>query len=213
MESSMSETQYAYGDRVRHVRRPEWGIGTIVKVEDAALNGHRDWRLSIRFPNAGTKTLISSQAELEQVHGNVEPYVNGQERSVAAWDKLSEGGWLNSVAERKVKEQMISLPPEVKDPFNSLAKRLVLTMALYRFDRSGRGLIDWAVAQSGLDDPLSRFTRHDLEQHFDRWAIERDNHLSRLLQDTRNEPVALNPLLKAAPPAAADAVRRFTATR
>ena len=111
---------------------------------------------------------------------------------------------------------MISLPADVRDPFNSLQKRLTLTMGLYRFDRSGRGLKDWAVAQTGLDDPLSKFTRHELEQKFDRWAWERDSHLIKLVQEARapgNDPAIINAALKAAPPNAQDTVRRLTMGR
>lgn len=209
----MSEHKFASGDRVKHVRRPEWGVGTITKIEDAAMNGHHTSRLSIRFPNAGMKTLISDQADLEKVTGNSDPYDSGDSTNVAAWDKVGEGGWLSGVAEKKIKEQMISLPGDLKDPFNSLAKRLSLTLGLYRFDRSGRGLTDWAVAQSGLDDPLSRFTRHDLEQFFDRWAGERDNHLAKLAHEARLEPAAVQAAMKSAPPAGLNALRRFTGSR
>ena len=259
MEFMMSDQQFAYGDRVRHLRRPEWGVGTITKVEDAAIKpssvgpssaglspfgrppsarsssarpssgggvgggaggasggaggSHRTLRLSIRFPNAGMKNLISDQAELEKVDGNVDPYLNGESANVAAWDKIGEGGWLNGVAERKIKEQMISLPQDLRDPFNSLAKRLSMMLGLYRFDRSGSGLLDWAVAQSGLDDPLSRFTRQDLEQFFDRWAFEREAHLNKLLQEARHEPAALSQAVKNAPASAVEMVRRLTAHR
>jgi hypothetical protein len=210
----MSEQRFAFGDRVRHLKRPEWGIGTITRADDEpSLNGHKPQRLAIRFPNAGVKTLISTQAEIEKVTGDVDPYTNGDSQSVAAWDKISENGWLAGMAERKVKESMVTLPADLRDPFNSLQKRLALTLGLYRFDRSGRGLMDWAVAQTGLDDPLSRFTRHDLEQYFDRWAHERENHLGKLVQESRMEQAALQAALKTAPPAGQDAVRRLIANR
>jgi hypothetical protein len=117
------------------------------------------------------------------------------------------------VADRKVKESMITLPQDVRDPFNSLAKRLEMTMGLFRFDRSGRGLMDWAVAQTGLNDPLSRFTRHELEQFFDRWVFERDQHLAKLLQEARTEMATVAEAVKKAPPAAQHAVRRLTTAR
>jgi hypothetical protein len=206
----MLDNKFASGDRVKHMRRPEWGVGTITKIEDAAMNGHKASRLSIRFPNAGLKTLISDQAELEKVTGNADPYDSGDTTNVAAWDKVGDSGWLSGVAEKKIKEQMISLPGDIKDPFNSLAKRLSLVLGLYRFDRSGRGLIDWAVAQSGLDDPLSRFNRHEIEQFFDRWVMERDNCLAKLAHEARMEPAAIQVALKNAPPAGANALRRHT---
>jgi hypothetical protein len=214
MENMMSDKNFAFGDRVRHNKRPEWGIGTVTKIEDApVLNGSRPQRLSIRFPNAGIKTLISNQAELEKVNGLTSPYSENGSNGVEAWSKVGESDWLSGVAERKVKESMIALPPDVRDPFNSMQKRLTIMLDLYRFNRSGRGLMDWAVAQSGLDDPLSKFTRQDLEQFFDRWVCERDNYLAKLLQEARTEQAAVSAAMRNAPPAGQDAMRRLIASR
>lgn len=221
METTMSDQGFTTGDRVRHATKPEWGVGTVIKVEAAAempQNGHPRQRLSIRFPNAGQKTLISGFAELIRVNGNdaFGGGNGGDSPLVEYWNKMSETDWLGSVARKKVEQAMITLPEDVRDPFNSLTKRLSLTLGLYRFDRSGRGLMDWAVAQTGLDDPLSRFSRQELEQKFDRWAMERDNHLIKLLQEARSPGVdaaGLSAAVKLAPPAGRDAVRRFSAPR
>ncbi len=132
---------------------------------------------------------------------------------MAAYDKMSESGWLAPMAHRKVEEVMIGLPEEAKDPFTSLKRRLKFTLDLYRFDSSGRGLIDWAVAQSGLDDPLGRFSRQELEQLFDRWAVERDSHLRRLLDEARSEQAMVRELVSQAPSSAQQSVRRLTARR
>jgi len=217
MSGNKSEEKFASGDKVRHPAKPEWGIGTVVKVEHLPLNGHASQRLCIRFPNAGVKTLVSEHASLERVNEAADPFAAGDAPSVKVWDKLNDSDWLAPMAKRKVDEAMISLPADVRDPFNSLQKRLTLMLSLYRFDRSGRGLMDWAVAQTGLDDPLSRFSRQDLEQKFDRWTFERDNQLAKLLQEVRaqsnGEQAALNAVLKSAPQAAQETVRRLIAAR
>ena len=211
----MSDKSFSMGDRVRHAAKPEWGVGTVTKVEQLPTNGQASQRLSVRFPNGGTKTILTSHADLRRVNENdFDPFADDA-NNVKVWGKVDEGDWLSSVAKRKVEEAMICLPPDVKDPFNSLSRRLNLMLALYRFDRSGRGLIDWSVAQSGLDDPLSRFTRQELEQKFDRWCHERDQHLAKLLQESRsasvgnNDQSVLQNALKDAPPSAVDAVRRL----
>jgi hypothetical protein len=145
-----------------------------------------------------------------------DPFAAGDSPVVQYWDKINESDWLGPMAKKKVEEALISLPLDVRDPFNSMQKRLSLMMGLYRFDRSGRGLMDWAVAQTGLDDPLSRFTRQDLEQKFDRWAYERDNYLAKLLQEARapgNDSSAIATAMKTAPPAGQDMVRRLIANR
>jgi len=218
METAMSEQRFSSGDRVRHGSKPEWGIGTVIKAEiahDLPSNGHAPQRLTVRFPNAGLKTLVTSYAELTHVNGN-DLHATEHTEIARYWDQMSESDWLGPMAKKKIEQAMMSLPQDVRDPFNSVVKRLSLTLGLYRFNRSGRGLIDWAVAQTGLDDPLSRFTRQELEQRFDRWAFERENHLVKLLQEARapgNDQSAIAATIKAAPPEAHEVVRRLTASR
>ncbi len=210
----MSDRKFATGDRVRHARRPEWGIGSIVKTEEVTVNGLHAQRLSVRFPNAGLKTLSTAHAELRHVDDGAASDGNGeQQHALHDWHKLGDSDWLGGVARRKVEEAMVSLPAEVRDPFDSLRKRLSGCLDLYRFGRTGRALMDWAVAQSGLEDPLTRFTRHELELLFDQWAVQREAHLYKLLQEARSDPGLVNELLAAVPPPARDAVRRLTAER
>jgi hypothetical protein len=209
----MSEIKLSFGDRVRHSGRPEWGIGTVTKVEQVPVNGHTTQRLSIRFPNAGMKTLIAEHAELQRVANTDDPLADGDAPTARAWDKLKHDDWLSPVAQKKMVEALIALPPDLRDPFISVQKRLHLTLRLYRFDKSGKGLMDWAVAQTGIDDPLTRFSRQELEQHFARFATERDAHLSRLVQETRGDMAVINGALQNTPPAATDALRRVAGWR
>jgi hypothetical protein len=210
----MSRRKFEYGDRVRHTRRPEWGIGSIVKTEEVTLNGRRSQRVSVRFPNAGLKTIITSHAELQHVAALSGPESEGSEtHPLGGWDKMQKSDWLGEVAQRKVEEAMVTLSPEVRDPFNSLRKRLEACLDLYRFDRTGRSLTDWAIAQSGLTDPLSRFTRHELEVLFDQWVAQREELLGRLLQEAKGEPDLVRQLIESAPRAARETVRRLTASR
>ena len=210
----MSSRKFEYGDRVRHARRPEWGIGSIVKAEEMTLDDRQAQRVSVRFPNAGLKTIITAHAELQLVNANNGPETDGAHtHPLGGWDKMKESDWLGEVAQRKVVEVMTSIAPEARDPFMPSEKRLEACLDLYRFDRTGRSLIDWATAQSGLADPLSRFTRHELEELFDRWAAQRDEHMGRLLQEVKIGPDVVAKLVESAPPGARDAVRRLTAAR
>lgn len=230
MDKVISDHRFEFGDRVRHVRRPEWGVGSVTKTEDVTVSGQPFQRITVRFPNAGVKRLVSGHALLQRVESSGESATteqadaapvqarngDGQTANVREWDRLRDSDWLNPLAERKVREAMTTLPEEIRDPFNSLRKRLAATLSLYRFDRSGRGLIDWAVAQSGLADPLSRFNRHELEQMFDRWAVELDQHLSKLLQAakvTTEDRQAIREIIQSAPRSARDAVQRVGAMR
>jgi hypothetical protein len=92
-------------------------------------------------------------------------------------------------------------------------QRLKSTLDLYRFDGSRRALIEWATAQSGLADPLTRFSRHELEQFFDRWRSERDAHLRRLMHDPEADPAKVRELMTQARPHARTVAKRRPAMR
>ena len=208
----MSDGRFEFGDRVRHAKRPEWGIGSVVKAETATSNGCGAQRISVRFPGVGVKVLNTAHASLQLV---TEPSLGAdiavdEGNPVQVWGRIRDAEWLAPVAQRKIEEAMISLPSEVRDPFNGIGHRLAVTAGLYRFERSGAGLIAWAVAQTGLDDPLSRFSRHELEQYFDRWAQEREAHLHRLLQEAGADSSAVRQVLSKGPAGAREAARRIT---
>ncbi len=193
----MSEL-YKVGERIRHARRPEWGVGTITRVDRLQLQGKVGQRLEVRFPNGGTKTISSLGAELERVEqvGSTPP-ANG---TFAEREAQHESGWLGEIAKRKPEEALVELPEEVTDPFRSVRDRMQRTLNLFRFEPTGGKLIDWAVAQTGLDDPLSRFTRQELEQYFSRWSFARQQHLAKLLKEAKNEHIKVDDLLESAPP-------------
>ncbi len=152
-------------------------------------------------------------AELERSNGE------GIDRTIAvpetfiAREARHEGGWLGGIAKRKPEEAMTSLPSNASDPFLSIERRLEYLLSLYRFEPAGGKLIDWAVAQSGLDDPLSRFNRHELEAFFTRWSFERDATLSRLAQEARRSGTPIESAVAKAPLAAQRALRKFTGSR
>lgn len=214
----MPKEIFEFGDRVRLQRRPEWGIGSVVKVEAAMLNGTRSQSVSVRFVNQGIKVLNTAVAEIELVsHEHVEALADAKAHPMVQWHKISENDWLAPIAQRKIQEVMVSLPENVRDAFCSIKQRLKQTLDLFRFERTGGSLIEWAIAQSGLDDPLSRFTRQELELLFDRWMTYRQDHLLKMLQEasqdiefSRDE---IDSLVAAAPLSAQEAVRLVTAKR
>jgi hypothetical protein len=211
--ASSTQTTYAVNERVRHRQKPEWGIGTVTKIETVTRLGQRDQRIWIRFPNGGLKTVLGSMAELERASAVGADAVAVVPDTFAARAASHEGGWLGSVAKRKPEDAMTSLPAAASDAFLTVPKRVEFVLSLYRFEATGGKLIDWAVAQSGLDDPLSRFNRHELEAFFDRWAFERDATLARLLQEARRNGISVDHLLAKAPPAAQRALRKLNVGR
>jgi hypothetical protein len=209
MVLSMQTTSFKIGEKVRHAKRPEWGVGSIAKIEVITRDGRPDRRIWIRFPGVGEKTVLASMAELEHTDGgDVLPGAP----TLADLHAQADSGWLGEISKRKPEDLMSRLPDTATDPFVPLRRRLEFVLGLYRFDAHGK-LIEWAIAQSGLNDPMSRFSRHDLEAFFQRWKFALDAQLGKLLQEARREPGTLEAASKGAPPAAQAAVRRISAYR
>ncbi|MEL7087576.1 MAG: DUF3553 domain-containing protein [Planctomycetota bacterium] len=100
----------------------------------------------------------------------------------------SEGaGWLDDLDGSAKPNELWDLPDDLTNPFGSAPERLAATLQTYRFSTEPRALIDWAVAQTGLNDPLSKYTRHELEQAFPRFARDRDAHLRDLVRQLKRE--------------------------
>jgi hypothetical protein len=205
---SASESPWIYGDRVRMPSKPEWGVGTLTRIARSLIKGEPCWSLTVRFPNAGMKTLNTSVAVLERVdqttnEGAGEAAVVIAKANMAADDEL-----FGPMARKSVDAVMTDLPDPCCDPFRSLAARVELTLDLYRFGVNGRLLVDWAVAQTGLDDPLSQFNRQELEIHFTRWAMERDRHLAKLVHEARQKGTPVDKLMSKGPSEARTAAAR-----
>ncbi len=221
--SPQSEQHLSAGQKVRHRKRPEWGTGTIVRAERVMQRQVSTQRLTVRFANAGVKTLTGVQDALEILDqsstsvagsstGASDPF-DPTEEGFDIWSSLDSDDWLGPIARQKLDELMTSLPMEARDPFASLEQRLSFTLDLYRFERHGRGLMDWAVAQTGLDDPLERFSRQELEAFFDRWAAARDAHLAGLLRDLRWDATVIERVSANAPASGVAMVHRLIARR
>lgn len=211
----MSEHQFKYGDRVVHALRPEWGPGVVTAVQNVTEEGRPAQRLTLRFDRAGLKTISTAHAHLRPATPADEAAAAGApDPGTASSAENGSGGWLARLESRPTLEVMMQLPEATSDPFASLASRLKATFNLYRFSTQGASLLDWAAMQTGMRDPLSRFSRHELEQYFQRFAGERDAHLKKLvLEAKKSDDPQVRQLLDQPPPAAKDALRRIHAGR
>jgi hypothetical protein len=203
---------------VVHAQRPEWGIGLVTGAQRSVQDGRACQRLTIRFDRAGVKTLSTALADLRSADDMPRLALTEQEEPVVeeAPDAPAngDGGWLGRLSASAPDEVMLKLPEAATDPFSTLQARLGATFALYRFTPAGASLLDWAAAQSGLKDPLSRFNRHELERLFGRFVMIRDEHLKRLAQEMRKkDPSGLAGAIRSAPPAVQQTLRRLDALR
>lgn len=229
----MTTREWSYGDKVIHAGKPEWGIGQVTGASGTVHEGKPCQRVVVRFERAGVKTLSTAFAELRPATEGPalalveeEPVLQtgaAAERSVGLTAKENgtsalpaggPGGWLEKAEAPSPVEVMCRLPAVANDPFTPLSARLKATIDLYRFTDSGGSLLDWAAAQSGLKDPLSRFSRHELEQLFKRFTFVRDDHLKKVvLEMKKHDALTMQQMLKAAPAPVQQALKRLDVGR
>lgn len=170
------------GEVVIHSRRPEWGRGVVKDAQPITHQGAPAQRLVVDFIHQGRVVLNTAVAPLALKE-------NAQEmsHSITSSAPDAERGWLSRLekAAGNGSHELWSLPQSMTDPFLSPARRLEATLESYRFTTEPRSLIEWAAAQTGLDDPLSKYTRHELEQAFPRFARDRDQHLQGLVRQIK----------------------------
>ncbi len=161
-------------------------------------------RLTVRFERAGLKTVLTAVADIHAAEDHAPP----------AKEAAAPADWLDEATARDLPKIMASLPERATDPFASLEARIAATMDLYRFSAQGASLIDWAAMQTGLKDPMSRFSRPELEQLFERYSTARDNHFKSLLDEARKrQPGLIDSVTRTAPEVAKAALRRFATWR
>jgi hypothetical protein len=200
----MAVTEWKLGDRLLHAGMPEWGIGEVRSTEAITHNGQRAQRVTVRFDRVGVKVLSTAFADLRPASGpvmNPEPGENA-DPAAAAMDRA------------EAEALLVQVPDNATDPFRARKARFETTLGLYRFSASGGSLLDWAAAQTGLKDPLTRFSRHELERAFERFRVNLDNHLKKLAYELKKEdPAGLQQACAAAGPQAKQALRRVDAGR
>lgn len=174
---SMS-SRFAVGDRVVHPKRPQWGAGVIKRAEAIRHQGQAAQRLAIDFPNHGRVNINTAVATLQLK----------DEKQTMTLNATGEGkGWLDQLEKDQglKKHELWELPDTMTDPFATEKMRLLATLESYQYSTEARSLIDWAVAQTGLDDPMTRYTRQELEQNFQRFARNREQHLKELVRNIK----------------------------
>ncbi len=201
----------AFGDRVAHQKFPEWGSGAVIKVEKTAVNGESTSRVTVRFSNAGLKSFVGDELPLFLMqNGHAVPGDrDGKRPAIAEVEDLERAG-LHQAVEQKLQDIMRAIPLPCRDPFNTLEHRLRRTLDLYKYDMSGRGLMEWAIAQTGMDDPLSRFNRTELEVYFKEYSNELNKHLAKLLKEIHSESLSVKEIIASAPKRAKSAVAKFS---
>lgn len=187
-------TTFKRGDQVVHPLRPEWGEGIVEHASTIAHQAGQAQRLVVRFAQYGIVTINTGIAPLlaKDIVTSMSSTL-ASSHSSAPTSAPGRRGWLADLEAKPHEGELFTLPQELTDPFASLAKRLAATLATYRFTADQRvpggahSLLEWARAQTGLADPLTKYTRHDLEQAFTRFARDRDAHLLDLVRSLKKQ--------------------------
>ena len=189
-----------FGDKVTHPKFPEWGNGAVIKVESVAVKGEPATRITVRFSSAGLKSFVGDDLPLDVLEdGHSMPGDRELKRPAIAEVEDLERSGLTQAVEQKLQEIMHAIPLACRDPFNTSEHRLRRTLDLYKYDMSGKGLMIWAMAQTGMDDPLTRFNRTELEVYFKHYSHELNRHLFKLLSEMHGDTQVINRLLNEAP--------------
>ena len=190
-------SEFNKGDRVIHPRRPEWGQGVVEQAGQILHQGQPAQRLTVRFVNHGRVTVNSAVAQLKR-QGELVNMTTTSTKAPTAQSAGNAGkGWLAALEDQQNDQQLWSLPDAMKDPFATLEARLQATLDSYRYcdpptngqprrptlPRDPRKLLEWAIAQTGLTDPMTKYTRHEIELGFQRFARDRDLHLADLARE------------------------------
>ena len=187
---------YQKGDVVFHTRRPEWGEGVIDQALPIKHDGQPAQRLVVKFVHRGRVVLNTALAPVALKGEDPNAAETAKIDRFLSTDPEDHGDALDR-ADRGMEralEQLTLLPAAMTDPFASLASRLTATLDSYRYaasppqsrqPRDALRLIEWAIAQTQLRDPFSRFTRQQIEEAYERFAYDRDGHLLLLVRDAK----------------------------
>lgn len=198
------------GDRVRHADRPEWGPGVVETVATIDHEGAPAQRLTVRFENHGRVNVHTGYARLIPADAYI-PTTRATPTGALPAD--STEAWLRDLESRSSGPplaQLAELPHDCSDLLAGPAQQLRATMELYRFTDTPRSIIEWAIAQTGLTDPLQAFARDQIHQAFDYFKHKRDTHLRDLVRQVRKEgrPDILQQALQHRLPEARNALQR-----
>lgn len=177
------------GDLVAHPRRPEWGSGVVREARIVHHEGREAQRLTVDFANKGRVVINTAVAPLQRKESRQNMTRTLTSTGSGHGSGNGGGGWLDQLerASGGRKHELWDLPHPMTDPFEPLHKRLQATLDSYQYSTEPRSLIEWAIVQTDLDDPLSKYTRSELEQAFPRYARDRDEHLRNLVRQIKRK--------------------------
>jgi len=157
--SDLVVSEKLVGQRVRIAARPDWGIGTVLRVQTTRVAGAEQHRVFIQFRH-GNRAMIVPPARL----------------SAPTDEPQRSAGWIDQLGNSTLDDALRQLPASVTEHFGSPRERLAEVLPLYDVGDDANELLKWARHQTGVGDPLSQWSRDELVRAFDEFCVERDGH-------------------------------------
>ena len=190
------------GDLVTHPRRPEWGVGRVIQTQAITHEGKPAQRVTVDFKHHRRTTLNTAVAPLRREESGHLPFPVDEKKPsprtrpgealpapepaarTAAAASDDNRGWLDELESSTGgrKHELHELPHRLTDPFLSERDRLAHLLDTFYYSTDPHRLFEWARMQTGLDDPLTKYTRQELEQAFPRFARDRDQLLYQMVR-------------------------------
>lgn len=148
------------GQKVQIPARTDWGVGIVRKVASTSVAGVATHRVTIQFAH-GTRLLIVPPARIALPQEEVQ----------------REKGWLDSISANSLDDRLRRVPDEILRVLGSTRQRLAAVYPLFRYTAEPKSIQTWARRQTGVGDPLSQWSRDELQIAFDAFVLERDAHL------------------------------------
>jgi hypothetical protein len=172
------------GWRVCNPTRPEWGVGTVLRVQSTLVDGQPVHRVSVQFAT-GHRTIVVPPGRL------AEPQAEPQRAA----------GWLDQLGHQTLDDRLTTLPESVREFLGTSTQRLIVLARLYTLADDGTALLSWARSQTGVADPLAHWTRDEIRAAFEEFCRRRDALLRELAATLRQTqgPAAVRAALAEVP--------------
>ncbi|MBL8880266.1 MAG: DUF3553 domain-containing protein [Phycisphaerales bacterium] len=187
-----SNHELVVGATVANAARPDWGVGTILRIEQTRPSGDGPLRVTVQFA-VGSRVV------------QVPPAVLAPPRQAAQRD----AGWLDKLAGKTLDDALRAIPEDIAMHLGLPSEKLRLIARLYAFDDDPAAIQRWAMRQSGVGDPLQHWTRDELAAAFAGFCRARDEMLRETAGRIRRSDgaPAIDTALADVPPRAAERMR------
>jgi hypothetical protein len=149
------------GMSVRVAAKQEWGVGRVTRIQRQAHDGGATYRVYVQF-HMGQKVLTAPPAK----------FVTPDDLSSAAVNR--DAGWLDKLAGQTLDDRLAALPESITLFLGSPVHKLIEIAKLFEFDGDDKSLARWARMQTGSPDPLTTWTRDELQAAWEKFSVARE---------------------------------------